>query len=298
MGERDTLHYETPRLHRLAAATGELELLDAPAKRLARAARSALPAGPVKDVLSGTFLGHPLHPLLTDLPIGSWTSAVMLDWIGGRESRTAARRLVAAGVVAALPTAAAGASEWVDTEMSSATVRRTGVVHASANLMALGLFAASYLARRRGASGRALALTGAGALVAGGHLGGHLSFVEGVGVNQTAFEEGPEDWTPTVTEAELADGRPVCARAGDVDVLIVRDADGVHALDNRCTHRGGPLHEGEVADGCVTCPWHGSRFRLADGSVERGPASSPQPLYETRVSDGRVEVRRAGRAAA
>lgn len=296
MGQTGELHYEKPRLHRLAAATGELEALDAPAKRLAKVVRSALPGGPVKDVLSGTFLGHPLHPLLTDLPIGSWTSALMLDWVGGPESRTGARRLIAAGILAAIPTAAAGYSDWADTEVSSPTVRRTGVVHAAANVTALGFFTASYLARRRGRGGRALALTGAGALAAGGHLGGHMSFAEGVGVNQTAFEDGPGDWTPTVTEDELAAGRPVCARAGDVNVLIVRDGDGIHALDDRCTHRGGPLHEGEVADGCVTCPWHGSRFRLTDGSVERGPASSPQPLYETRVSDGRVEVRRAGRA--
>jgi nitrite reductase/ring-hydroxylating ferredoxin subunit/uncharacterized membrane protein len=296
MGQTGEPHYEKPRLHRLAAATGELEALDAPAKRLAKVVRSALPGGPVKDVLSGTFLGHPLHPLLTDLPIGSWTSALMLDWVGGPESRTGARRLIAAGILAAIPTAAAGYSDWADTEVSSPTVRRTGIVHAAANVTALGFFTASYLARRGGRGGRVLALTGAGALAAGGHLGGHMSFAEGVGVNQTAFEEGPGDWTPTVTEDELAAGRPVCARAGDVNVLIVRDGDGIHALDDRCTHRGGPLHEGEVADGCVTCPWHGSRFRLTDGSVERGPASSPQPLYETRVSDGRVEVRRAGRA--
>ena len=122
-------------------------------------------------------------------------------------------------------------------------------------------------------------------------LGGHLSFVEGVGVDQTVFEKHPEEWTPTVSEDELAEGRPVCVKAGDVDVLIVRDGESIHALDNRCTHRGGPLHEGELSDGCVTCPWHGSRFRLADGSIVQGPATSPQPLYETRVNDGRVEVR-------
>ena len=291
MGDTDEPQYDTPRLHRLAATTGQLEALDAPAKRVAGVVRSVLPGGPVKDALSGTFLGHPLHPLLTDVPIGSWTSAVMLDWIGGSESRTAARRLLAAGILAALPTAAAGYSDWADTEMSSDTVRRTGLVHAAANIAALSMFTASYLARRRGRGGRLLALTGAGAMAAGGHLGGHLSFVEGVGVDQTVFEKHPEEWTPTVSEDELAEGRPVCVRAGDVDVLIVRDAESIHALDNRCTHRGGPLHEGELSDGCVTCPWHGSRFRLADGSIVQGPATSPQPLYETRVADGRVEVR-------
>lgn len=286
-------HYQAPRLHRLAAATGQIEGLDAPARQMAKLVRAVLPGGPVKDALSGTFLGHPAHPLLTDLPIGSWTSAVLLDWIGGRDSRTAARRLLAAGILAALPTAAAGYSDWADTEMSSDTVRRTGLVHAAANVTALGMFTASYLARRRGRDGRLLALSGAGAMAVGGHLGGHLSFAEGVGVDQTVFERHPEDWVPTVREDELVEGRAVCARAGDIDVLIVRDPEGLHALDNRCTHRGGPLHEGELSDGCVTCPWHGSRFRLADGSIERGPATSPQPLYETRVVDGRVEVRRA-----
>ncbi len=283
----------TDTLHRLAAATGRLEALDVPAKRVAKTVRAVLPAGPVKDVLSGTPLGHPAHPALTDVPIGSWTSAVVLDLIGGSDSRTAARRLVAVGILAALPTAASGYSDWADSEMSSDTVRRTGLVHAASNLAALGLFTASYVARRRGDGGRLLALAGAGAMTVGGHLGGHLSFVEGVGVNQTVFAKGSGDWTPVVGEDELAEGKPVCVRAGEVDVMIVRDADGLHALDDHCTHRGAPLHEGEVADGCVVCPWHGSRFRLADGSIVQGPAVTPQPLYETRVVDGRVEVRAA-----
>lgn len=280
-------------LHRLPAATAQIEALDAPAKVLGKTVRKVLPGGPVKDVLSGTPLGHPAHPPLTDVPIGSWTSAVMLDWIGGSDSRTAARRLLAVGILAALPTVASGYSDWADSEMSSDAVRRTGLVHAAANASALSFFTASYFARRGGSSGRLLALAGAGALTVGGYLGGHLSFVEGVGVNQTVFEKGSDEWTPTVPEEELSEDKPVCARAGDVDVLIVRDADGIHALDNRCTHRGGPLHEGEVADGCVICPWHGSRFRLTDGSIEQGPAVTPQPVYETRVVDGRVEVRSA-----
>ena len=286
----------TDTLHRLAAATGRLEALDGPAKRVAKTVRAVLPAGPVKDVLSGTPLGHPAHPVLTDVPIGSWTSAVVLDLIGGSESRTAARRLVAVGILASLPTAASGYSDWADSEMSSDSVRRTGLVHAASNAAAIGLFTASYLARRRGEGGRLLALAGAGAMTVGGHLGGHLSFVEGVGVNQTVFAKGSGEWTATVAEEELSDGKPVCVRAGEVDVMIVRDADGLHALDDHCTHRGGPLHEGEVADGCVICPWHASRFRLADGSIEQGPAVTPQPVYETRVVDGRVEVRAAAAA--
>jgi nitrite reductase/ring-hydroxylating ferredoxin subunit/uncharacterized membrane protein len=281
-----------PALHRLAARVGDVGGLDAPAERLAAAVQGALQPGRARDALSGTFLGHALHPLLTDLPIGTWTSATLLDLVGGPDSATAARRLVAAGILSSVPTAVTGSVEWADTAKSSASARRIGVVHAAANVAALALYTGSYLARRRGRRGRALALAGAGALAVGGHLGGHLSYVEGVGVSQTAFDEGPHEWTPTISDAELPEGAMASADADGVRVLLARRGGRIHALANRCNHRGGPLDEGELADGCVTCPWHGSRFRLADGSVERGPAATPQPAFDARVRDGRIEVRR------
>jgi nitrite reductase/ring-hydroxylating ferredoxin subunit/uncharacterized membrane protein len=287
-----------PVLHRLAERISELDALDRPAALVAGVVRRVVRPGAVKNALSGTYLGHPLHPLLTDVPIGTWTSALLLDLFGGSESDEAAERLVAAGILAALPTAISGYSDWADTTMSNPRARRVGIVHAASNVTALALYSASFLARRRGRRGRgkALALAGAGALGAGGYLGGHLSYAEGVGVAQTAFERGPREWTPVIAEAELAEGKPASADAEGIAVLLVRHNGVLYALADRCSHRGGPLHEGELVDGCIQCPWHGSRFRLVDGSVQAGPASVPQPAFETRLRDGQIEVRRAHRS--
>ena len=282
---------ERPALHRITTELGEREALDPPAWRVLGVANRAITPGRLRDALSGTFLGHALHPLMTDLPIGSWTSAMVLDLTAGRAGRTAARRLIGTGILASLPTALTGAIEWADSADRRPSTRRLGLVHASANVTALSLYSASYLARRRGRSGRGLALAGGAALAVGGHLGGHLAYVNGEGVAVTSFESGPRDWTPTIPETRLVEGRPACVLAGNVPVLLVREGGQIHALANRCNHRGGPLHEGEVADGVVTCPWHGSRFRLQDGTLVRGPASSPQPAYETRVQSGAIEVR-------
>jgi len=269
-----------------------LEPLDQPAKAIGKSVRSAIPAGPVKDALSGTWLGHALHPLLTDLPIGTWTSAVLLDWLGGKQARGAADRLVGLGLVATVPAVATGLTEWADSEVASDEVRRVGLVHAAANGSATVLFGASLLARRSGArgAGRLLALTGAGVLAASGYLGGHLSLAKGLGVDETAFEEPPESWTTVLRDADLPEGELRYAEAGGVGVLVARVGGEVHAISNRCSHRGGPLDEGELHDGCVTCPWHGSVFRLADGGIERGPAAYPQPSWRVRVRDGAIEV--------
>ena len=212
--------------------------------------RKVLKPGAVKDLLSGTFLGHPLHPMLTDVPIGTWTSAVILDLVGGRESQRAADLLIGTGVAAALPTAASGYSDWADTVQGNPSARRIGLVHAASNVSALALYSASLIARRRGRRGRgvALALSGLGALGLGGHLGGHLSYAEAVGVDQTAFDSLPEEWTPTLAETMLGDGQAVKVEAGDVPVLLTRQAGQIFAIHDRCSHRGGPLHEGEIAD--------------------------------------------------
>src|SRR5215208_1328143 len=160
----------------VADAITALDQLDAPARAVGKTVRDTVPAGPVKDALSGTWLGHALHPVLTDLPIGTWTSAVLLDWLGGERSREAADRLIALGLAFALPTAVTGATEWADAEPASDSVRRIGLVHAAANVGAATLFGASLAARRRGArgTGRLLALAGSGLLAASGYLGGHL----------------------------------------------------------------------------------------------------------------------------
>ena len=273
----------------LERAIGKLEsaaALDRPAG-LVQQVTGKLPPGPVKDTLSGTQIGHPLHPLLVTLPIGAFSWAAVLDLT--RRDGQAARRLIGLGILSAAPAALTGLSDWSDTD---AAERRVGLVHATTNTVALGLLIGSWLARRTPGRGRALSLAGLSALGASGWLGGHLAYAMGVGVDTTAFSDMPEDWTDAVAEADLVDGRPHAVTIEGLSVLLLRRGAAVQALANRCTHRGGPLHEGSVVDGCIECPWHGSRFRLADGMVERGPATRPQPTLEVRVEAGRVQVHR------
>jgi len=282
-----------PRLHHFAERVGQAAALDGPAEAVAGAVRDVVPRGPVKDAISGTYLGHAIHPLLTDLPIGTWMSAALLDVVGGRAARPAARRLIAAGLLAAVPTAASGLNDWADTTPADDGVRRVGAVHAVANVSALGLWAASLAARRADRHGRgvALGLAGMGALVVGGQLGGHLAYAKAVGVDRTAFSAAPDEWTEVLDDAALAEGALQSAEVDGQPILLARRAGRVHALADRCAHRGGALHEGELVGDCVECPLHGSRFRLDDGSVERGPSAYPQPVYDVRVQDGRIAVR-------
>jgi nitrite reductase/ring-hydroxylating ferredoxin subunit/uncharacterized membrane protein len=278
---------------RLVDPVEQAEALDAPGKAVGKAVRDLLSPGAVKDALSGTWLGHALHPWLTDFPIGTWTSSLLLDILGGGESRAASRRLVGLGIVASLPTAVSGLNDWADTTPASDGVRRIGAVHAVANVAALGLYVASYAARRREDHGRgvALGLAGAGALAVGGHLGGHLSYSRAVGVDNTAFESGPDEWTDVLADADLAEGKLARAEVEGEPVVLARVRGEVHALSDTCAHRSGSLSEGELTGDCVECPLHGSRFRLSDGSVERGPSAYPQPVYDVRVQDGRIAVR-------
>lgn len=276
---------------RLEAAES-LERLARPAYR---AAHRVLPRGPTKDVLHGVWLGHPLHPLLTDLPIGFWTSAFVLDVIGGRRARPAADVLVALGVAAALPTAATGLADWSELNEPE---RRSGLVHAAANLAATTLYALSFLARRRGERGRGVALGIAGATAAtlGGFLGGHLTFRRAAGVNQTAGVSTVTDWAEITADDTINDRKPTLADLNGTPLAAMAIDGRPVALFDRCSHLGGPLHEGDLIDGCLRCPWHGSTFRAGDGAVVRGPATSPQPAYELRFEGERGEARRRRRA--
>lgn len=283
----------TPIGHDLLERIAAFDALDGPVKQLAKQIRSLKSPPAVNEALSGTWLGHPVHPLLILLPLGNWASAVLLDWLGGEDAETAADVLLGAGLASALPTIATGYSDWADTEPASDTVRRLGTVHALANATGATLFGASLAARAAGARGRGklLALAGMGAVTVGGYLGGHLTYAEGVGVNLATFEEYPQDWTTVLADAAIGEGE---MRAVDVDgtaILIARRGGEVYALSNTCVHRGGQLDQGELQGNCVKCPLHGSVFRLDDGSVEQGPAAYPQPALEARVRDGSIEVR-------
>jgi nitrite reductase/ring-hydroxylating ferredoxin subunit/uncharacterized membrane protein len=276
---------------RIAGRIERLDAVDSLAEPLQRAVRAAIPqATRLKDFLSGTWLGHPLHPPLTDVVVGSWTSALVVDVVGGAEHEAAADALVAVGILAAVPTALTGASDWA--ELGGGT-RRVGAVHAVANTTALLLHVASLAARRGGGRRRGVALSAAGWAVAtcSAWLGGHLSFARGVGVNQTAFGEPPEEWTAVLDGAQLEDGVPAHGYVDGLDVMVVRVDGSLHALANRCSHRGCSLHEGRLESGTIVCPCHGSTFRL-DGSVVSGPATSPQPAYRVRADGAAIQIRK------
>ena len=167
--------------------------LDGPARRLGALADAVVRSPGADHVLRGTWLGHALHPLLTDFPLGAWMSASFLDLFGGRDARRPAQRLVGFGLLAAAATAAAGLAEW---RATGGGARRVGVVHASVNGTATALYGSSWLARRRGAHRAAMALGVAGGLVAttGGYFGGHLSLVRKIGTTDAAF--GPDGEVP------------------------------------------------------------------------------------------------------
>lgn len=276
----------------LAGRVEQAAVLDAPAQALESGVRVVLPGGPIKDALHGRWLGHPVHPLLIAVPIGMWTGASLLDLTGGPGSRRAAQRLVGAGVLAVAPTAATGLADWSELGAFSRP-KRVGLVHALANTVTAVLYAASWAARRRGehVRGRDLALLGAAGLTVGGYLGGHLAYSQGVGVNRNADAPvAPDEWTDAVAVDDLGDD-PLRVEVDGEPVVLVRTPQGVAALGATCSHYGAPLDEGEVQDGCLVCPWHGSRFRLSDGSVARGPATSPQRSFEVRTQGTRLQVR-------
>jgi nitrite reductase/ring-hydroxylating ferredoxin subunit/uncharacterized membrane protein len=280
-------------LHAAAETLGRIDALDRLAAPGAKLVKRLVGPGRIKDLLSGSWLGHPLHPLLTDIPIGSFTSATALDLLAGQQGEHAADALVALGLISALPTTAAGAADWSD---SYGEDQRVGAVHALTNVAGLTLYALSLRARHRGdrRTGTLLGVAGMASMSAGGYLGGYLSFSRGLGVNNAFHQHPPEDWTPALAEAELAEGSAVRADVGGATVLLYRTSRQIHAIGSRCSHAGGPLEQGSVDEAACTvrCPWHQSVFRLDDGGVVHGPASVPQTAYDVQVQDGQIEIRR------
>lgn len=250
---------------------------------------------PVLELLhGGRWVGHPLHPALSDLPIGLWAGVMVLDATdrdpAPRRGMDAAGMLSAAGILAAGATALTGLSDWT---VSNEEDRRAGLLHGLLNTVALGLQGASLGTRVAGHRGTARALGAAGFTVtaAAGYLGGHLVFTKGVMVNRVAWATGPRRWTRALQEAELPDDSPTAVQAEGRQIMLYRHRGRLYAIDNICSHTGGLLSRGPVAELTVTCPLHGSRFSLADGCVSRGPASQPQPVLPTRIRNGWIEVR-------
>lgn len=274
----------------MTTAIERAQALDRPAALARSAVQKILTNPTVKDALHGVWLGHPLHPALAQFTLGTLLSASLLDGVGGRQRESST--LITAGLAGTVPTVAAG---WADYADSHEEQQRIGVVHAATNAAAVVCYVAALVTRSRGGTGRAASLAGGALGGLGAYLGGHLAFRRALGPNQA--EDVPHtasgDWQPLGPLADVPDGEPVRRDAAGTAVLVVRRGAEVDVWSDRCPHLSAPLHEGELdrAGGSITCPWHGSVFRVDDGSVVHGPATAPLPGFESRVVDGVLQAR-------
>ena len=247
----------------------------------------------VKDLLHGVWLGHPLHAAVTDVPIGAWTTAFLLDRIdsfSGHDMKGAASASVAIGIGGALASAATGLADWTET---GGFQRRVGMLHALTNSTALCLFSISLWRRMRGdhSTGKLFGSMGFFTVLMGAYLGGDLVYRLGIQVDRNAWKRGPKQFTGIVSEAELLEDKPLKAEAAGVPIMLVRRGDRVFAINDICAHAGCSLSKGQVVGDTIVCPCHGSTYRLEDGGVVHGPAVYAQPHYETRIQEGEVQVR-------
>ncbi|HEY2907471.1 MAG TPA: DUF2231 domain-containing protein [Vicinamibacterales bacterium] len=270
--------------------------LDRVAKPLSEAVRGVFEAGgavghEAKNALHGVWLGHPLHPVFTDLPLGAWTTALALDAAadGEPQMRRAATFAVGVGLVGALGAAVTGLTDWSETDGRS---RRTGLLHGLLNITATTLMASAFFIRHRDShtGGRACAWTGYAVALGAAYLGGDLVYDQRIGVTHAAIEE-PESFTRVAESAAVAEQSMIRAHHEDTDVLLARQDGRVCALAHPCAHLGGPLSEGTLKPGSVVCPWHGSEFALEDGRVLNGPATQNQPSLSVREIAGGIEVK-------
>ncbi len=252
------------------------------------------PVRTLLDVLHGTWLGHPLHPVLTEVTIGAWTLGALVDAIGAaRGSRTARRtgdRLTAIGTASALPTALAGLADWTT---FPEWAENPATLHAIGNLAAVGLYLLSIRDRRAGHRTRALAMSGVALVLSAvsGWLGGEMVYRHRVGVNQADHFKDVHKWTTVCDLAHVPKRGVRCVAVDGKGVLLSRDGDRVCAIGAKCSHAGGPLGEGRVSGNTVECPWHNSVFDLRDGSVVHGPATQAQPPFDVRVVDSKVQIK-------
>ena len=272
-------------------------VIDQLAEPLSKAVRGAYDAaGPVgqqaKNALHGVWLGHPLHPVVTDVPLGAWTTALALDAAanGDPGMRRAATFAMGVGLAGALGAAVTGLTDWSETDGKS---RRAGLVHGLLNITATALFATAFALRRSDShnNGRTCAWTGYAVALGAAYLGGDLVYGQRIGVTNANTGFLPDEFTPILQSAALAENTMVRARSVSSDVLLVLQHGRVCALAHSCAHLGGPLSEGTLKDGSVVCPWHGSEFSLDDGRVLNGPSAHNQPRVAARERDGQIEVK-------
>lgn len=279
----------------LVARLEDAEWLDPVAKGVRKAVKKVIRPRWARDVLHGVPIGHPVHPLAVQVPMGAWLSAAVLDAVPGTER--AAKVLVGVGAASVLPSAVAGFTDWSQLHPQQ---QRVGLVHAAANITATSFYLASLVQRARGrhGSGKVLAYLGLATVTGGGFLGGHLTYRQAAGVNHSEEipHRFPAGWHPMAQLSDLPDGELAKRVVAGLPLLVFREGEQVNVLSDVCSHLSGPLHEGKLKDGgdgagpCVVCPWHRSTFSLRTGEVQAGPATSRQPTFETRVTGGLVEV--------
>jgi nitrite reductase/ring-hydroxylating ferredoxin subunit/uncharacterized membrane protein len=246
----------------------------------------------VKNALHGVWLHHPLHSVLTDIPIGAWMTTIALDAkaasTGDRAYARAADFALAFGLVGAAGSAVTGLTDWSET---SGRAKRIGLVHGLLNVTATALMLSAYVLRRRRErrAGEVCTVAGMGVATAAAYLGGQLVYGERIGVTHAVVEE-PDAFTPALASTALAEGTMQRVKVNETDVLLVRQHGRVCALAHSCAHLGGPLSEGTLKEGTVVCPWHGSEFRLEDGAVVNGPATHTQPCFAVRERSGQIEI--------
>ena len=289
-------------MNQIVDRTATVSALDPVATKLGGLVRK-VPAT-LRDVLHGVWLGHPLHPVLAQVPVGTWLSASILDAVAvmtpddGRRAgvERSAEALLAAGLAAVPAAAAAGSADWSQLHPEQ---QRVGLVHASSNVVAATLLTVSLLERRRGrqASGRVLGLLGVTAASAGAAIGGHLSYRWAAGANHAEQipHTTPEEWVELGRIGDFDQRTPTRRTVGDTPVVVVRRGSTVTVLADACSHLAGPLSEGQVVEAahadCIVCPWHGSTFSLDDGTAVHGPATAPQPVFDVRLLDDVVRAR-------
>jgi len=251
----------------------------------------------LKNLSHGTWIGHPLHPALTDVPVGAWIGTLVLDilWLATNRpsaTATASNVLLIVGLAGAVLSVFSGTIDWNDTYGKE---RRVGITHGIINTLATLVYVAALVLRLTGGqfSGFIVSTVGLVILLLGAYLGGEMVFGKGTQVNHTAWQESPEDFVVVAEESAIEEGKLHRAQANGMPVVLVRLKGSISAIAATCTHAGGPLDEGTLEGDVVSCPWHGSRFCVRDGEVRAGPATFPQVRFEVRVREGNVEVRRA-----
>jgi nitrite reductase/ring-hydroxylating ferredoxin subunit/uncharacterized membrane protein len=251
----------------------------------------------LQDLLNGSWLGHSLHAVLVDVVVGGSTAALFLDLlrvvfrVDGLED--AAAWILGLATLSALGAIFTGLTDYKDTNPNSAERDVTGL-HGLINIVATVFFAVSFVQRLGGGHDAAFWVLLVGYLVVsvGAFIGGHVVFKYGYMVNHNAFNRGKraKEFTPIIAAADVPEETPTKVTFGTTALMLVRRGDVVHALKDTCSHAGGPLSGGKLEGDTITCPWHFSVFRIDDGRVVHGPASSRQPAYAARINAGQIEV--------